>query len=148
MGFPTLLFPSEIASAVELRETTKGMEIWDPIRKKWLIAVPEEWVRQHCIIYLEALGFHKSNMSTEAGVQTGFKQKRTDIVAGKDGKPIILVECKAPSVKLSQATFNQAFNYNQSVKAPYLWLTNGLQHLYWDCTKNAQCAALPLTESV
>ncbi len=148
MGYPTLLFPSKIVSAVELRETSKGMEIWDPIRKKWLVAVPEEWVRQHCIAYLEALGFHKSNMSTEAGVQTGFKHKRTDIVAGKDGKPIILVECKAPSVTLSQVTFNQAFNYNQSIKAPFIWLTNGMQHLYWDCAKNAPCTSLPLSESI
>ena len=84
----------------------------------------------------------------EAGIQTGFKQKRTDVVANKAGKPIILVECKAPSVKLSQTTFNQAFNYNQSVKAPFLWLTNGMQHLYWDCTNNVQCMSLPLAESI
>jgi len=148
MTYPALLFPPEIAAAVEMRESTNGMEIWDPIRKKWLVAVPEEWVRQHCIVYLEALGFPKSNMTTEAGIQTGFKQKRTDVVATKAGKPIILVECKAPTVKLSQATFNQAFNYNQSVDAAYLWLTNGKQHLYWDCTANPPCHSLPLAESV
>ena len=67
-GSSVLLFPPEIAAAVEMRESINGMEIWDPIRKKWLVAVPEEWVRQHCIVYLEALGFPKSNMTTEAGI--------------------------------------------------------------------------------
>ena len=148
MSHPELLFPSEIASAINLREKGDGIEIWDPIRKKWLVAEPEEWVRQHCIAYLHTLGYPKSNMTTEAGIRTVFKQKRTDIVANKGGKPIILVECKAPAVKLSQATFNQAFNYNQSVKATFLWLTNGMQHLYWDCTNNVQCTSLPLAESI
>ena len=148
MAYPRLLFAPEITLAVQMRETVSGQEIWDPVRKKWLVGVPEEWVRQHCISYLDALGYATSNMSTEAGIQTGFKQKRTDIVANKAGLPIILVECKAPSVKLSQTTFNQAFNYNQSVGAAYLWLTNGMQHLYWDCTKNKPCTSLPLAETV
>ena len=148
MSHPDLLFPLEIASEIKLRNKDDGIEIWDPIRMKWLVAVPEEWVRQHCIAYLNTLGYPKSNMTTEAGIQTGFKQKRTDVVANKAGKPIILVECKAPLVKLSQTTFNQAFNYNQSVKAPFVWLTNGMQHLYWDCTNNVQCMSLPLAESI
>lgn len=53
MSHPDLLFPSGIASAIKLRQKGDGIEIWDPIRMKWLVAAPEEWVRQHCIAYLE-----------------------------------------------------------------------------------------------
>ena len=53
MSHPDLLFPSGIASAIKLRQKGDGIEIWDPIRMKWLVAAPEEWVRQHCIAYLD-----------------------------------------------------------------------------------------------
>ena len=66
MAYPSLLFAPEITLAVQMRETASGLEIWDPVRKKWLVGVPEEWVRQHCISYLDALGYATSNMSTEA----------------------------------------------------------------------------------
>ncbi|MGB1146081.1 MAG: type I restriction enzyme HsdR N-terminal domain-containing protein [Schleiferiaceae bacterium] len=44
---------------------------------------------------------------------------------------------------MSQKTFNQAFNYNNTIGAPLIWLTNGLQHLYWDCENNKQLEQLP-----
>ena len=42
--------------------------------------------------------------------------------------PIMIVECKAASVKISQVTFNQIARYNMKLQVPYLVVTNGLNH--------------------
>ena len=143
MDFPDLNFPEAISEHIQTRVQEEHRQIWDFVRKKWLVATPEEWVRQHTLAYLQLLGYPASLMAIESGLTTGHKLKRSDALIYKGGKPYILVECKAPHVKLSQATFNQAFNYNTTLRAPFIYLTNGLQHLFWDCSSNAQMAALP-----
>lgn len=71
----------------------------------------------------------KGLISIESGIKVNTLQKRTDaVVYDKEGKPLILVECKAPSIKLSQKTFDQASRYNLTLKAPYIVITNGLSH--------------------
>jgi len=141
--FQELHFPSEVNQHIRLR-TNKGMEeIWDIIRKKWLRATPEEWVRQHTLSYLLLQGYPASIIAVESGLTTGHRQKRSDVVVYKGSKPYLLVECKAPSVNLSQNTFNQAFNYNTTLNAPWIYLTNGIQHIFFDAIKNEQIAELP-----
>ncbi|MFZ2282694.1 MAG: type I restriction enzyme HsdR N-terminal domain-containing protein, partial [Lutibacter sp.] len=44
--------------------------------------------------------------------------------------PHIIVECKAPSIKISQDTFDQIARYNLKLEANYLIVTNGLTHFY------------------
>ena len=140
---PKLHFPEGMAQFIRLSEEDGTTMVWETTRKKWLVLTPEEWVRQHCMVYLQALGYKQSQLSTEGGVRTAHKQGRSDIVAYVQARPRVLVECKAPTVKLSQETFSQAFNYNTTIGAPYIWITNGLQHFYWDVAKGAQIKALP-----
>ena len=105
-------------------------EIFDKIRKRFYILTPEEWVRQNFINYLiQEKKFPASLMAIEKGLKLNGMTKRTDIVQyNKSGKPILIVECKAPEVKLSQDTFDQAARYNLSLKVDYLIITNGLEH--------------------
>ena len=105
--------------------------LFDPIRKKNIIYTPEEWVRQHFIRYLnESLGYSYALMSTERGLTTNQRLKRTDILVYDNlGNPRILVECKAWSVPLTNSVLYQATEYNSKLKAPCLILTNGLKHL-------------------
>ena len=42
----------------------------------------------------------------------------------------IIIECKAPSVKINQETFNQIARYNFKLDANLLMVTNGLEHYY------------------
>ena len=57
--------------------------------------------------------------------------KRYDIVVfNPSGELDILVECKAPSVKITQTTFDQIARYNLQLKSNYLMVTNGLSHIY------------------
>lgn len=143
MARTALHFPEALTNEIQLK-TEDGQEyIFDAVRKKWLVCTPEEWVRQHAVQYLIALGYSIHHLQVESGLKTGFNSKRSDIIANIGGKPEILVECKAPEVKLSQETFNQAFNYNNTIGAPIIWLTNGLQNLYWDCTSGKQLQQLP-----
>ena len=46
------------------------------------------------------------------------------------GNHNIIVECKAPTIKITQATFDQIARYNLKLKANYLIVTNGLEHFY------------------
>lgn len=102
--------------------------VWDAIRKKHLVLTPEEWVRQHLIHYLQQLGYPPSNMEIEGGFQQNQTTKRTDILVYKDGKPTVLVECKAPQIKLTQSALDQASRYNLHYKANYIFISNGLVH--------------------
>ena len=114
-----------------LRKHENRNQIFDTVRKKWLICTPEEWVRQHFIQWLVAeKGYPAANIAIEGGLRLNQLQKRTDIICFKDRSPLLLVECKAPNVAIRQEVFNQLFRYNQEVKAPYLAITNGLTHYF------------------
>ena len=39
--------------------------------------------------------------------------------------PVLLVECKAPYVKLSDSVIDQVIRYNMVLKVPYIMITNG-----------------------
>ena len=107
-------------------------QIFDPARRKFVALTPEEWVRQHVIRYLaETGGYPLSLMAVEAQMELNSLRKRVDIlVYGKDTKPLLIVECKAPSVKISQAVFDQAARYNLKAGAAYYFLSNGLTHYF------------------
>jgi hypothetical protein len=145
---PELNFPEGISALVRCVEQKDQLKIWGACRKKWLVFTPEEWVRQHCIHYLNALGYPLSLMQTEGGLKTVQRTKRSDLLIYKNKIPFILVECKAPTVRISQQTFNQAFNYNTEIKASFIYLTNGVQHFYWDVKNNAQLSGLPSADDL
>ena len=106
--------------------------IFDPIRKKWLVLNPEEWVRQNCIQFLlktknVPLGF----IQVEKKLNVNNTEKRYDLVVFKPDHSIdLLVECKSPKVKITQKTFDQIAQYNLVLKSDYLMLTNGLNHFF------------------
>ncbi len=55
--------------------------------------------------------------------------KRTDVlVFDSNTEPLLLIECKAPEVKISQDVFDQAARYNSVYKVKYILITNGLEH--------------------
>ena len=57
--------------------------------------------------------------------------KRYDIIVySKKGNVILLVECKAPNIKISQDVFDQIAKYNLSIKSKYLMVSNGLSHYF------------------
>jgi hypothetical protein len=106
--------------------------IFDPIRKKWVILYPEEWVRQHCIQYLLKIKkFPLGLIQVEKKLNVNHTEKRYDLVVFNRNQSIyLLVECKAPTVNLTQKAFDQIARYNTELKSDYLMLTNGLKHFF------------------
>ena len=104
--------------------------IFDVIRKKFVVLTSEEWVRQHFVHYLiNQLNYSKSLINIETGLKYNQLAKRSDIIAySRDSGPYLLVECKAPQVRISQSTFEQAAMYNKTIGARFVVLTNGLEH--------------------
>jgi hypothetical protein len=124
-----LNFPSY---AFTLKNKENKTYILDLIRKKNLLLTPEEWVRQHCINFLNSeLGYPKSLINVEKQIKIHGKLKRYDIVVyTPQGSVNILVECKAPSILISQHTFDQIAQYNMTLNSMYLMLTNGKEHYF------------------
>ena len=104
--------------------------IYDVIRSKHILLTPEEWVRQHIIHHLlHDLEYPKGLIKVETGVVYNERMKRSDVVVFTNmAKPHILIECKAPSVKIDQSTLEQVAMYNRTLKASIIVLTNGLTH--------------------
>ena len=97
-----------------------------------MVLTPEEWVRQHYVYFLiKEKKYPISLIALEKQLTINNRKKRTDIlVFNSDGNPEIIVECKAPSIKITQDTFDQIARYNLKLKANYLVVTNGLEHFY------------------
>ena len=112
------------------RDGADKPEIFDPVRKKWVAMTPEEKVRQIFILYLLNIkGFPLSHLSVEHAVTVNGMTQRYDLVAFDNNlKPYLVVECKAPQVKLTQKAVEQAGRYNSILRAPLLCVTNGLEH--------------------
>jgi hypothetical protein len=108
--------------------------IFDVLRKKYVILTPEEWVRQHFVNYLMVdLVYPRALIKIEGGLTYNQLQKRSDIVVfDREGKPWMIVECKAADFKLSPQTLRQVSAYNATLKAKYLVITNGLSHFYFE----------------
>lgn len=105
--------------------------IFCPIRKKWLILTPEEWVRQHTIQFLiHTKKYSKTAINSEVIVEITGMQKRLDLIVYNKEKPFLIIECKAPSIPITQSTFDQVARYNLQLNADFLMVTNGLNHFY------------------
>ena len=105
------------------------IQVQDPLRKKWLVLSPEEWVRQHVVHWLlYHTGYPSALLSLERGVK-GRLSGRTDVLGfDRNASPLLLVECKSAEVEISSETALQAMNYNSTLKARFIWLSNGRNH--------------------
>ncbi|MFN0031353.1 MAG: type I restriction enzyme HsdR N-terminal domain-containing protein [Flavobacteriales bacterium] len=130
LNFPTY--------SIRLRQQGQITLLWDVVRKKWLARTPEEWVRQHLIHYLHReksvpLGM----MSVEKKIELNGMARRPDLVVYKGQQAVMICECKAPEVPLTQLAMDQAARYNMALRVPVLLITNGMVHF---------CAQLQLNE--
>jgi len=107
--------------------------IYDIIRKKYILLTEEEKVRQIIINYLiSELEIPISHISTEKGflIDTGLKKRFDVIVYDRHGKIAILIECKSSKIKINSKVIDQILIYNQKLKSEFLFVTNGLKHIF------------------
>ncbi len=101
-------------------------QIFDPLRKSWVVLTPEEWVRQNFIQYLiQIKQYPAALIAIEKTIQLGELKKRFDLIVYKNNTPWILIECKEANVSISEKTLEQILQYQQVVEASYLVMTNG-----------------------
>jgi len=104
--------------------------ILDQIRRKYVRLTPEEWVRQNFVQYLINEGKYPAGL---IGIEIMFSlnklKRRVDIlIHDRQGRPVMIVECKEPEVKIDEKVFDQIVAYNMALKVPYIVVTNGIDH--------------------
>jgi hypothetical protein len=108
--------------------------IFDAIRKTWLLLTPEEWVRQNFIAYLvKELGYPETLIALEKELLLNGLKKRFDIlVYNQQHQPWMMIECKAPEIKINEEVLQQILRYNMSVPVQFMVLTNGETTIAWE----------------
>ena len=124
-----LNFPSY---SFRFKNNQNKVAVFDDLRKKFIILTPEEWVRQHTVKFLEKeKNYPISLINVEKQLKIAGLTKRYDVVVfDPQGNIHIIVECKAPKIKITQDTFDQIARYNLSLRANYLMVTNGIEHYF------------------
>ncbi|WP_176521865.1 type I restriction enzyme HsdR N-terminal domain-containing protein [Longimonas halophila] len=117
----------------QMTERDGAVHIHDPVRTKYVRCTPEEWVRQHWVRFLHtSRSVPMGLMAVEQGFTWQGRTHRADLVVHtRRGNPLVLLECKAPSVPLTQDVFDQTSRYNQVLQAPFWIASNG--HLHYVC---------------
>ncbi len=125
--FPELNIP---AYPFRIRQSGSLRVIWDEFRKKYVALTPEEWVRQHILMYLvNELQYPSGRMAVEMALQVHGTMLRCDaLVYDAQLKPLMLIECKAPDIVITNDTLLQIARYNQTAGVNYLLVTNGIKH--------------------
>ena len=89
-------------------------------------------MRQHVVQFLlQEKKYPKSHINVEKLLKINDLKKRYDVVVfNADGSIRILIECKAPEIKIAQNTFDQIARYNLTLRAEFLMVTNGHNHYF------------------
>ncbi|MDE7160566.1 MAG: type I restriction enzyme HsdR N-terminal domain-containing protein [Muribaculaceae bacterium] len=125
--FPILALPPV---KLKVRKIEGILKVFDPLRARYVALTPEEFVRQHFTAWLVSdYHFPESLMANEVSLDVNGLSRRSDtVIFGRDGSPLVVVEYKAPTVSITQDTFDQIARYNMVWKAKYLIVSNGLKH--------------------
>lgn len=115
---------------LKMRQKEGKKQIFDPLRKKYVALTPEEWVRQNLIAFFVQYQQYPSGLiAVEMPVNVNGLNQRADVVVyNRKGKPVMIVECKAPGINITKSVFDQAARYNIRLKVEYMMVSNGLQH--------------------
>ncbi len=113
-----------------IREHSR-IEVFDIFRNKYVACTPEEWVRQHLLHFLvNHRHYPQSLIAVEKSLDINGLQRRFDaVVHNRNLQPLMIVECKAPEVILSQQVFDQIMAYNYDMQLKYILISNGIQHI-------------------
>jgi len=123
---------------VRIKRESGEDKVFDPIRKKWLLLTPEEWVRQSFLLYMNHIHHYPLSLAqTEKRLKLNNTIKRADIVFYDNLlKARVIVECKAPEIKLSKDVFEQLSRYYFALHADVLIVTNGMEHFAFSYVNN------------
>lgn len=141
MHLPSLNLP---AYPFKCKQVNGKWYILDMLRKRFVRLTPEEWVRQHFVMYLiNERQFPPTLMMPEYAFELNGQAMRCDIaIFDSSGNIQAVAECKSTDQNIDQNVFDQIFVYNRYLKACYLMVTNGLQH--YCCKVDVSGSASPV----
>lgn len=133
------------AYTIKTRKEADSVQLFDPVRKRWVIETPEERVRQGLSQHIQQVyGVSPSLIAVEREIDYYQVKKRFDLVVfDGEAKPWLVCECKAPSVPITQEVLYQIGRYNAVLKAPHLLVTNGKQWLFFSVNENGSFTYVP-----
>jgi len=113
-----------------IKKQDEKLLIFDTQRKRYVSLTPEEWVRQHFIRFLiEEKGYPAAYLAIEKQLSMNGMKKRCDaILYNEHALPVLIIELKAPSVSITQTTFDQVAVYNAKLKVDFFMISNGIEH--------------------
>lgn len=113
-----------------IKKENDKLLIFDTQRKRYVSLTPEEWVRQHFIRFLiETRGYPAAYLAIEKQLNYNGMKKRCDaILYNERAMPVAIIELKAPTVKITQETFDQVAVYNSKLNVDFFMISNGLEH--------------------
>lgn len=123
---PLNLPPAEL----RLGGTAMKPTVFDILRRRYVALTPEEWVRQNFIHYLiNHKKYPQELLANEVPLQVGDKSLRADsVLYDRQLHPRMIIEYKAPTITITQKTFDQITVYNMLLHVDYLIISNGLNH--------------------
>ncbi len=118
------------AASLSIQNRSGKPYVFDLFRKRYVLLTPEEWVRQHFLRYLtEHKDYPSGLIAVEASLKYNRMARRADaIVYGSSGKPLMIIECKAAHIPITQDVFDQVARYNFPFGVAFLVVTNGMKH--------------------
>lgn len=143
LSYPPLNLPP---AELRLEQTDAAITVFDPLRRRRVRLTPEEWVRQHFTAFLiHHKGYPAGLLGNEVSLTLNGMTRRCDsVLYGLDRQPRMIIEYKAPSVKITQKVFDQIWRYNMVMRVEWLIVSNGLQHIVCRLDKeNGTYAFLP-----
>jgi len=131
--FQDLCFPEY---EFRLKKENDKAFIFDELRTKWIVCTPEEWVRQNLIMFLiNELKYPRNLIAVEKGLSFAGRNYRFDaLLYDKNFLPLMIMECKAPNIKIDQKVFDQIWNYNYEISSPFFLVTNGAGFFMGKCS--------------
>lgn len=115
-----------------MRDDPDGVtRVYCPLRRRFVALTPEEWVRQQFVAHLTAdLGYPSPLLANEVAITLNATSRRCDTVlySPQGLRPQMIVEYKAPHIRITQKVFDQIVRYNSVLRVPYLIVSNGLTH--------------------
>ena len=133
---------------IKTKQLRNTLHLYDPFRRKFVKATPEEWVRQHFLGFLvDHRKVPASHIAVEKQIKIAQASKRYDaIIVDNNLNNLAIIELKAPAVKISQNSFSQIAAYNTILKAPYLLVSNGIEH--YSCHINFSSSSIEFLDHI
>ena len=122
----------------------KQGRIYSFLGDKHKVATPEEKIRQAFVCTLvNTYGYELAQMGEEISVKDGKGSTRADIVIWKSIRdkqekksPLIIIECKADNVRISEEDYKQGESYARITNAPFFVTHNSYETRFWRVIKD------------